>query len=278
MADATAPVAGDTPDDLTEDDPGADDLGIDDRGGRDDIILRVDSVVGGYGSTTVLHGTSFEIHRNAISTIIGPNGAGKSTVLKAVFGLLKVRSGHIRHDGDDIVGLTQIELLRRGISYVPQGRNIFPRMTVRANLEVGGVSLGDLSLTRERIDGIAFELFPVLRQKADNQAGSLSGGEQKMLEIGRAMLLEPRLLLIDEPSVGLSPILVEQVFSLLRELRDRGVTVVMIEQNAKRALETSDHGLVLQQGRLALAGPAAEVLDHPEIGHLFLGGVMRAQR
>ena len=122
---------------------------------------------------------------------------------------------------------------------------------------------------------IAFELFPVLRTKADAQAGNLSGGEQKMLEIGRAMLLEPRLLLIDEPSVGLSPILVRQVFALLRDLRDRGVTVLMVEQNAKRALETSDHGMVLQQGRLALAGSAAEVLEHPEIGHLFLGGAMR---
>jgi branched-chain amino acid transport system ATP-binding protein len=261
-----APVAGEKPDEPV----------VGHGGSGDDVILRVDSLVGGYGSTTVLHGTSFEIHRNAISTIIGPNGAGKSTVLKAVFGLLEVRSGHIRHDGDEIVGLGPVELLRRGISYVPQGRNIFPRMTVRANLELGGVSLGDLALTRRRIDDVAFELFPVLRQKAGGQAGTLSGGEQKMLEIGRAMLLEPRLLLIDEPSVGLSPILVEQVFALLRDLRDRGVTVVMVEQNAKRALETSDHGLVLQQGRLALAGPAAEVLDHPEIGHLFLGGVMRS--
>jgi branched-chain amino acid transport system ATP-binding protein len=244
--------------------------------GEDDVILRLDAVVAGYGSTTVLHETSFEVRRHAISTVIGPNGAGKSTVLKAIFGLLKVRSGQIWYEGDDVVGLSQVELLRRGISYVPQGRNIFPRMTVRANLELGGVSLRDLSLTRERIDGTAFELFPVLRSKADSQAGSLSGGEQKMLEIGRAMLLEPRLLLIDEPSVGLAPILVQQVFALLRALRDRGVTVLMIEQNAKSALETSDHGMVLQQGRLALAGPAAEVLDHPDIGHLFLGGAMRA--
>jgi branched-chain amino acid transport system ATP-binding protein len=242
---------------------------------NEDIILRMDSVVGGYGATTVLHETSLEVHRNAVTTVIGPNGAGKSTALKAVFGLLKVRSGHIWYEGQDLVGLTQVELLRRGISYVPQGRNIFPRMTVRANLELGGVSLRDLPLTRERITSIAFELFPVLRHKADSQAGSLSGGEQKMLEIGRAMLLEPRLLLIDEPSVGLSPILVQQVFALLRDLCDRGVTVLMIEQNAKRALEASDYGMVLQQGRLALAGAASEVLDHPEIGHLFLGGVMR---
>jgi branched-chain amino acid transport system ATP-binding protein len=239
-----------------------------------DVLLQMEAVVAGYGSTTVLHETDLEVRRNAISTIIGPNGAGKSTALKAIFGMLPVRSGHIRYDGDDVVGLSQVELLRRGISYVPQGRNIFPRMTVRANLELGGVSLRDLSLTRRRIDDIAFELFPVLRSKADTQAGNLSGGEQKMLEIGRAMLLEPRLLLIDEPSVGLSPILVRHVLTLLGDLRDRGVTVLMVEQNAKRALEISDHGMVLQQGRLALAGRAADVLDHPEIGHLFLGGAM----
>ena len=243
--------------------------------GDDDIILQMDEVVAGYGSTTVLHGTDLRVARNAVSTIIGPNGAGKSTALKAIFGMLKVRSGQIRYDGEDLAGRTQVELLQRGISYVPQGRNIFPRMTVRANLELGGVSLHDLSLTRRRMDEIVFELFPVLRDKADAQAGNLSGGEQKMLEIGRAMLLEPRLLLVDEPSVGLSPILVRQVFTLLRDLRDRGVTVLMVEQNAKRALEASDYGMVLQQGRLALAGSAADVLEHPEIGHLFLGGAMR---
>jgi branched-chain amino acid transport system ATP-binding protein len=255
-----APVADDTPD-------GGD--------GDDDVILRMDSVVAGYGSTTVLHETDLEVRRHAISTVIGPNGAGKSTALKAIFGMLRVRSGHIWYDGEELVGLSQVELLSRGITYVPQGRNIFPRMTVRANLELGGVTLRDHALVRRRIVDIAFDLFPILRAKADAQAGSLSGGEQKMLEVGRAMLLQPRLLLIDEPSVGLSPILVSQVFNLLVDLRDRGVTVLMVEQNAKRALEVSDRGMVLQQGRLVLAGSAADVLDHPEIGHLFLGGALR---
>ena len=242
-----------------------------------DPILQLDHVVGGYGSTTILHETTFDVHRGAITTVIGPNGAGKSTALKAVFGMVRVRSGRILYDGDDVVGLSQVELLRRGISFVPQGRNIFPAMSVRANLELGGVSLGDLALTRERIESIAFEQFPVLAKKANQQAGTLSGGEQKMLEVGRAMLLEPRLLLIDEPSIGLSPILVEQVFGLLQQLRDHGITVLMIEQNAKKALEMSDHGIVLQQGRLALAGPAREILDHPEIGHLFLGGAVHVE-
>jgi branched-chain amino acid transport system ATP-binding protein len=242
---------------------------------RSDPILRLDHVVGGYGSTTILHETTFDVHRNAVTTIIGPNGAGKSTALKAVFGMVKVRSGHVWFDGDDVVGLSQVELLRRGISFVPQGRNIFPSMSVRSNLELGGVSLRDLRLTRERIEQVAFAQFPVLAQKANQQAGTLSGGEQKMLEVGRALLLEPRLLLIDEPSIGLSPILVEQVFGLLGQLRDRGITVLMIEQNARKALEMSDDGIVLQQGRLALAGSAREILEHPEIGHLFLGAAAR---
>ncbi len=238
-----------------------------------DIILAMDRVVGGYGSTTILHETSFEVERAKLTTIIGPNGAGKSTALKAVFGMLKIRSGKILFEGQDLVGKDQPELLGLGISFVPQGRNIFPSMTVRDNLELGGVSLGNLSVTRQRIESIAFEQFPILRTKANDQAGTLSGGEQKMLEVGRAMLLEPQLLLIDEPSIGLSPILVEQVFGLLTQLRDTGVTILMIEQNAKKALEVSDNGIVMQQGRLALSGPAADILEHPQIGNLFLGGM-----
>jgi len=227
-----------------------------------------------FGGITAVDGVSFDVIPGEILGVIGPNGAGKSTALKAAFGMVKVRSGRIVFEGDNIVGRSQSELLSGGISFVPQGRNIFPAMTVRANLELGGVSLRDLGLTRRRIESIAFEQFPVLEQKADEQAGMLSGGEQKMLEVGRAMLLERRLLLIDEPSIGLSPILVQQVFGLLSALRDRGVTVLMIEQNAKKALEISDRGIVMQQGRLALAGSAREIFDHPQIGHLFLGGAV----
>ena len=184
----------------------------------DTSILQLDEVVAGYGMATVLHETSFDVNRHSMTTVIGPNGAGKSTALKAVFGMVKVESGRIVYDGDDIVGSSQLELLNRGIAFVPQGRNIFPRMSVRDNLELGGVSLRDLELTRDRIDTIAFQQFPVLAKKSNQQAGTLSGGEQKMLEVGRALLLEPRLLLIDEPSIGLSPILVSQVFGLLRGL------------------------------------------------------------
>jgi branched-chain amino acid transport system ATP-binding protein len=247
----------------------------DDRGRGDDVILRLTDVVGGYGATVVLNGATMAVRRHALTTVIGPNGAGKSTVIKAIFGMVRVRSGEVRYNGEDIVGLDQIELLRRGLAYVPQGRNVFPRMSVRANLELGGVTLGSRRFTRKRVESIAYELFPILRSKADCQASTLSGGEQKMLEIARAMLVQPRLLLIDEPSVGLSPILVRQVFALMRELCDRGTTVLMVEQNARSALETSDDGVVLQQGRVVLSGAAPSLLNHPEIGPLFLGGAAR---
>jgi branched-chain amino acid transport system ATP-binding protein len=233
--------------------------------------LEVKGLVGGYGPTTILHGTSFVVKRSALTTVIGPNGAGKSTVFKAIFGMIKLREGAIFVDGENVVGRDQAALLRSGIAYVPQGRNIFPSLTVRANLEFGGVPLKDLALTRERMERV-FEQFPILREKASLQAGALSGGQQKMLEVGRSMLLEPKVLLIDEPSIGLSPILVGQVFDLLLQLRDRGVTILMIEQNAKKALAISDEGIVLQQGRLAMQGPAETLLHHPDIAKIFLGG------
>jgi branched-chain amino acid transport system ATP-binding protein len=236
-----------------------------------EFALVVEGLVGGYGPTTILHGTTFSVRRASITTVIGPNGAGKSTVFKAIFGMLKLREGRILLEGRDITGLDQVELLRSGVAYVPQGRNLFPQLSVHANLEFGGVPLKDLKLTHERMEAV-FTQFPILREKASLQAGALSGGQQKMLEIGRSMLLEPKVLLIDEPSIGLSPILVQQVFELLINLRNSGVTVLMIEQNAKKALAVSDEGIVLQQGRLALQGPASSLLSHPDIAQVFLGG------
>jgi len=241
-----------------------------------EIILKTEGLVGGYGRTTILHGTEIELPKAALTTMIGPNGAGKSTLFKAIFGLLNIREGAVILEGKDITHLSPMQKLRKGIAYVPQGRNIFPELTVENNLEFGGVSLRDLKETRRRMEKV-MDQFPILRKRAKTQASTLSGGEQKMLEIGRAMLLDPKILLIDEPSIGLSPILVQQTFDLLLALRDKGVTILMIEQNAKQALGVSDYGIVLQQGRLALAGTAKEVLNHPEIGHLFLGGVVAVE-
>jgi branched-chain amino acid transport system ATP-binding protein len=185
--------------------------------------------------------------------------------------MLPVRSGRIFFDAEEITNLPPRELIARGICYVPQGRNIFPELSVEHNLELGGAAAAKGFDLGPRMDA-AMERFPVLRRKARQQASTLSGGEQKMLEIARGLMLEPRLMLIDEPSIGLSPILVEELFGLIRGMRARGVTVLMIEQNAKRALEQSDFGIVLELGSTRMQERAEKILADPRIGQLFLGG------
>jgi branched-chain amino acid transport system ATP-binding protein len=236
-----------------------------------DAILNVDGIVAGYGKMTVLHGTTAKVRRGAITTVIGPNGAGKSTLFKAVFGLLPVRAGCITLDGLDTTGFTPRQMLDAGACYVPQGRNIFPELTVRHNLELGGVALADQSHLAARVDGMMAR-FPVLGEKANKQASTLSGGQQKLLDVARGLLLDPKLVLIDEPSIGLSPLMVQEVFDLLRDLRSKGVTILLIEQNAKAALEISDYGLVLELGQTRIEAPAREILADPRIAQLFLGG------
>jgi branched-chain amino acid transport system ATP-binding protein len=239
-----------------------------------EIILEVENLVGGYGQMTILNGTSFAVPAGSITTLIGPNGAGKSTVFKAIFGLLKLREGQVVFKGRDLRGLDQRALLNAGICYVPQGRNIFPELSVRHNVELGAVAVKrDIADLPARIEA-AFDRFPVLRNKASQQASTLSGGEQKQLEIARSLLLEPKLMLIDEPSIGLSPLMVQQIFNILKELRDRGVSILMIEQNARSALEISDFGIVLELGQTRLVDKAERILDDPRIGQLFLGGAM----
>jgi branched-chain amino acid transport system ATP-binding protein len=240
-----------------------------------EAILSVENLVGGYGKMTILNGTSFSVPPATITTIIGPNGAGKSTVFKAIFGLLRLREGTIRFAGRDVTRLSQRALLNAGITYVPQGRNIFPELSVRHNIELGGVAAKGIDLP-PRIEA-ALDLFPALRRKANQQASTLSGGEQKQLEIARSLLLEPKLMLIDEPSIGLSPLMVQQTFDILGSLRDRGVTVLMIEQNARSALEISDIGIVLELGQTRMVDKAATILNDPRIGQLFLGGAMEAR-
>jgi len=240
-----------------------------------DEILRFEEVVAGYGKETILRGLSFTARRGVVTTVIGPNGAGKSTAFKALFGMLPVRAGRIQFDGADITNRTPRQLITAGICYVPQGRNIFPELSVLHNLELGGVAAPKGFDLKARM-AAAMDRFPVLRRKANQQASTLSGGEQKMLEIARGLLLEPRLMLIDEPSIGLSPILVEQLFELIGGLRAQGITVLLIEQNAKRALESSDDGIVLELGRTRIADRAEKILADPRIGQLFLGGGLEA--
>ena len=234
-------------------------------------ILRFDNVVAGYGRETILNGLSFAVPRDAITTVIGPNGAGKSTAFKALFGMLAVHEGRIFFEDREITNRAPRDLIAAGICYVPQGRNIFPELSVYHNLELGGVAAPKGFDLAPRLEA-AMDRFPVLRRKARQQASTLSGGEQKMLEIARGLMLEPKLMLVDEPSIGLSPLLVQELFALFKELRGRGITVLMIEQNAKQALTHSDHGIVLELGRTRLQDRADAILADPRIGQLFLGG------
>ena len=236
-----------------------------------DPLLLLDSVFAGYGKMTILNGTIARVRRAAITTVIGPNGAGKSTMFKTIFGLLAVRSGAISFDGRDTTHFTPRQVLDAGIAYIPQGRNIFPELSVRHNLELGGVALSDQASLPARMDRI-MDRFPMLREKAGAQASTLSGGQQKMLEVARGLLLDPKLILIDEPSIGLSPLMVQEVFAILKSLRDNGVTILLIEQNAKQALQISDYGLVLDQGQTRIEDTAPKILADPRIAQLFLGG------
>jgi branched-chain amino acid transport system ATP-binding protein len=235
------------------------------------VLLVIENAVAGYGRMTILSGLTAQIRKAAITTVIGANGAGKSTLFKTIFGLLPVRSGKIFLDGKDITNFTPRQMLDAGACYIPQGRNIFSELSVRHNLELGGATLADQWRLPARIDAM-IKRFPVLAEKADVQAGTLSGGQQKLLEVARGLLLEPRLVLIDEPSIGLSPLLVEEVFGILTKLRDQGVTILLIEQNAKRALQISDFGLVLEQGQTRIEDTAANILADSRISQLFLGG------
>jgi branched-chain amino acid transport system ATP-binding protein len=233
--------------------------------------IEFEDVVAGYKDFMILNNLSFTVPKGSITLLIGPNGAGKSTVLKTLFGLLIPRQGKVRLNGDDITGASQKDLLARGIAFVPQGRNLFGQLSVYENLELGGITLG-MKTTHERIPEV-LEFFPRVKERMNSSASSLSGGEQKQLEIGRALLLRPKVLLIDEPSIGLSPIVVQDVFKLLRKLAEQGTTVLMVEQNVKSALKYSDNAIALEAGRLVLYKSAAEILADPQMERLFLGGV-----
>ena len=234
-------------------------------------MLELRGVHGGYGKITILNGTSFSIPRGSITTVIGPNGAGKSTVFKAVFGLRGIQSGQILLEGEDVTRRRPAEMIARGVTYVPQGRNVIPQLSVWHNLELGGITAPDQARVRARMEQV-MDQFPILRERRHQKAIELSGGQQKQLEIARSLLLDPKLILIDEPSIGLSPHLVQEVFATLGRLRDAGVTILMVEQNAKAALAMSDFGLVLELGQTRLHGSAASLLADPRVGALVLGG------
>lgn len=236
-------------------------------------MLELNNLYGGYGKITILNGVQFKIPKASITTVIGPNGAGKSTVFKAVFGLLNIHSGKILLDGKDVTKQTPAQMIDHGVTYVPQGRNVVPQLSVYHNLELGGITAKDQVKLKRRIDEV-MEQFPMLKDARNQKAIELSGGQQKQLEIARSLLLDPKLILIDEPSIGLSPNLVQEVFQTLINLRNQGVTILMVEQNAKSALAMSDYGLVLELGQTRMHDDAEILLNDPKVGQLFLGGSM----
>jgi ABC-type branched-subunit amino acid transport system ATPase component len=232
-------------------------------------VLTVAGLSAGYEQMEILHDVSIEVRAGEIVTLIGPNGAGKSTLMKTVFGLLRPRRGAIRFEDTDITGLAPSALVRRGISYVPQVDNVFPSLTVEENLEMGAVVREDD--VRPRLEAV-LQLFPTLRAKRRLKAGGLSGGERQMVAMGRALMLDPRLLLLDEPSAGLSPVLVDTVFEKIEAINRAGVAILLVEQSAREALRRSHRGYLLAGGQVRLQGPGPALLENPDVARLYLGG------
>ena len=232
-------------------------------------LLRIESLEVAYGAIVALRGVDFEVRAGEIATLIGSNGAGKSTLLRAVSGLLRPRSGSIRFDGVDITAERADRRVARGISQVPEGRRIFANLTVRENLQMG-------AYLRDPRDSSAYEralaLVPRLGERLGQSAGTLSGGEQQMLAIGRALMAQPRLLLLDEPSLGLAPLLVQQIFRIIQEINAQGTTVVLVEQNARQALRVAQRAYVLETGAVTLSGSAAELARDERVRRAYLGG------
>jgi len=234
-------------------------------------LLRIEAIRAGYGhGPDILNGLSLELEPNRIYCVIGPNGAGKSTLLRVIMGLLRPRAGRVWFNKEDITGLRPDQIVARGISYVPQDRSLFPDMTVWENLLMGGYLMRDPRALSRRVEEI-LELFPVLRKHRSRRAGLLSGGEQQMLAIGRALILRPALLLLDEPSLGLAPLVVEQVFEIIRQLKAMSLTVLLVEQNVRKGLECADWGYVLDQGCLRFEGPAKAILEEPRLVVTYFG-------
>ena len=232
-------------------------------------LLSIEDVTAGYGEADILFDLDLRVDADEIVVIVGPNGAGKSTAMKAVFGLLRVRRGHIWFNGNPIAGWTPDRIVRHGISYVPQVDNVFREMSVHENLEMGAFIRRDaLGGAFERV----YELFPDLRDKRREMAGRLSGGQRQMVAMGRALMLEPKLLLLDEPTAGLSPKYMDRIFEIVQDVRATGVSILLVEQHAKQALAFADRGYVLATGRNRRDGSGAELLADPEIAKLFLGG------
>ncbi|MBV9230710.1 MAG: ABC transporter ATP-binding protein [Chloroflexi bacterium] len=237
------------------------------------MLLTLDNVVAGYGGGDILKGLHLTVEKNSITCVVGPNGAGKSTVLRTLSGLLKPRLGTITYDGHSIAGLTPRQVLALGIVQVPQEHSLFPKMTVRENVRLGGYLLQDPELVKRRLQMVE-EQFPLVKERAEERASSLSGGQQRIVEFARSLMLDPTLILLDEPSMGLDPKTRKQVFETMKVMQDLGKTILLVEQNVRAGFAVATHGVVMEGGRARLEGSPSELLENPEISHLYLGGTL----
>ena len=231
-------------------------------------MLKIDNLVVNYGGIEAVKGISLEVPDGSIITLVGANGAGKSTTLKSIVGLVKAAKGTITWDGENITGLATVDIVKKGITLVPEGRKVFPDMTVLENLKIGAY------LRKDKLDDDienVYNLFPRLKERSWQAAGTLSGGEQQMLAVGRALMSKPKLIMMDEPSLGLAPIIVQGIFDIIREINKQGTTVLLIEQNANMALKTADYGYVMETGSISLKGTGQELLANERVKELYLG-------
>ncbi len=235
-------------------------------------MLEVEKLKVAYGAVEALHGVSINVEQGEIVTIIGANGAGKSTFLRAVCGVLTPTAGTIRFDGADVTALASPAMIRRGVAMVPEGRHVFPELTVRENLDLGAYYRRDTAAMRDDMERVLV-LFPILRERLDSHGGLLSGGQQQMLALGRALMSRPRLLLLDEPSLGLAPTIVQKLAQIIRELNQGGATILLVEQNARMALRLAHRAYVLSAGLVAGLGTGKELLDDPSVRDMYLGGM-----
>lgn len=237
------------------------------------MLLRLHNVIAGYDGSDVLKGLDLDVEKGSITCVVGPNGAGKSTVLRVISGLLKPRRGEITFDGRSIGGLKPRQVLSMGIVQVPQNHSLFPDIPVRENVRLGAYMLNDAALVRKRLSEVE-ELFPVVRERARDRAGNLSGGQQRLVEFARCLMLDPALILLDEPSMGLDPRTLKQVYDTIAIMHSTGRTILLVEQNVRRGLGISTRGVVMESGQVRLEGTHNEILGNPQISHLYLGGTL----
>ena len=232
-------------------------------------FLSGENLVVGYGAADILHGCSIDVNKGEIAVIVGPNGSGKSTAMKALFGMLTLKSGSVKIDGKDITSVSVFERVKKGMAFVPQTNNVFASLTVEENLEMGAfLQKDDFSSTIDEV----YSLFPVLREKRKQEAGELSGGQRQQVAVGRALMTKPQVLMLDEPTAGVSPIIMDELFDRIIEISKRGISILMVEQNAKQALNIADKGFVLTQGVNKFSGTGISLLSNPEVRKSFLGG------